>query len=116
VICDIVTLVQVIVCTIQRTQNNVPYKHGNGSRSRVNTVHYFEYVVLYTQSLVLMLQYHISPTKHSTVPVFIRYIILCSLYCTHNHFLTLVQVIVCAIQRTQNNVPYKHGNGRMFGC
>jgi hypothetical protein len=29
---------------------------------------------------------------------------------------TLVQVIVCTIQRTQNNVPYKHGNGRMFGC
>jgi hypothetical protein len=25
-------------------------------------------------------------------------------------------VIVCTIQRTQNNVPYKHGNGRMFGC
>jgi hypothetical protein len=29
-ICNIVTLVQVIVGTIQRTQNNVPYKQGNG--------------------------------------------------------------------------------------
>jgi hypothetical protein len=94
VICDIVTLVQVIVCTIQRTQNNVPYKHGNITyqqpnilpfpclystlfsvrcivhtiscntatishinnqtfyRSRVYTVHYFVFVVLYIQSLV----------------------------------------------------------------
>jgi hypothetical protein len=45
----------------------------------------YVFVVLYTQSLVLLLQYHTSTTKHSTVPVFIRYIILCSLYCTHNH-------------------------------
>ena len=35
------------------------------------------FVVFYTQSLVLMLQYHISTTKHSTVPLFIRYVLLC---------------------------------------
>jgi hypothetical protein len=29
-ICDIVAVLQVIVCTIQRIQNNVPYKHRNG--------------------------------------------------------------------------------------
>jgi hypothetical protein len=29
---------------------------------------------------------------------------------------TLVQVIVCKIQQTQNDIPYKHGKGRMFGC
>jgi uncharacterized membrane protein len=107
-ICNIVTLVQVILCTIQRTQNNVPYTQGNRRMfgcwyvilcSRPYTVHYFVFVVLYTQSLVLMLQYYISTTKHSTVPVFIRYIIL-----------------VCTIQRTQNNVLYKHGNSRMFSC
>jgi hypothetical protein len=28
------------------------------------------FVVLYTHSLVLLLQYHISTTKHSTVPLF----------------------------------------------
>jgi hypothetical protein len=38
---------------------------------------FYVFVALYTQSPVLMLQYHILPTKHSTVPVFIRYVLLC---------------------------------------
>ena len=70
------------------TSTNVTISHINNQtfyRSRVYTVHYFVFVVLYTQSLVILLQYHISTTKHSTVPVFIRHIILCSLYCTQNH-------------------------------
>ena len=48
-------------------------------------VFFYVFVIFYTQSLVLILQYHISTTKNSTVPVFIRYIILCSLYFAHNH-------------------------------
>jgi hypothetical protein len=75
-------IVHTITCTtatISHINNQTFY------RSRPYTVHYFVFVVLYTQSLVLMLQYYISTTKHSTVPVFIRYIILCSLHCTHNH-------------------------------
>ena len=36
------------------------------------TVYYFVFVVFYTQSLVLLLQYHITTTKHATVPLFIR--------------------------------------------
>ena len=38
---------------------------------------FYMFVVFYTQSLVLMLQYHISINKHSTVPLFIRYVLLC---------------------------------------
>jgi hypothetical protein len=75
-------IVHTITCT------TVTISHINNQtfyRSRVYTVYYFVFVVLYTESLVLMLQYHILATNHSTVPLFIRYIILCSLYCTHNH-------------------------------
>jgi hypothetical protein len=88
-------IVHTITCT------NVTISHINNKtffRSRVYTLDYFVFVVLYTQSIVLLLQYHISTTKHSS------------------DIVTLVQVIVCTMQRTQNNVPYKHGNGRMFGC
>ena len=78
--------VRCIVHTITCTTATISYINNQTFyRSRAYTVHYFVFVVLYTQSLVLMLQYYISTTKHSTVPVFIRYIILCSLYCTHNH-------------------------------
>ena len=38
---------------------------------------FYVLVVFYTQSLVLMLQYHILTIKHSTVPLFIRYVLLC---------------------------------------
>jgi len=38
---------------------------------------FYVFVVLYTKSLVLMLQYHILTTKHSTVPLFIWYVLLC---------------------------------------
>ena len=75
-------IVHTITCTtatISHINNETFY------RSRVYTVHYFVFLVLYTQYLVLLLHYHISTTKHSTVPVCIRYIILCSLYCTQNH-------------------------------
>ena len=74
--------VHTITCT------NATISHINKqtlNRSCVYTVHYVVFVILYTQSLVLMFQYYISTTKHSTVPVFIRYIIWCTLYCIHNH-------------------------------
>ena len=35
------------------------------------------FVVFYTQSLVLLLQYHITTTKHATVPLYMRYVLLC---------------------------------------
>ena len=38
---------------------------------------FYVFLVFYTQSLVLMLQYHISTTKHSTVPLFKRCVLLC---------------------------------------
>ena len=38
---------------------------------------FYVFVVFYTHLLALMLQYHISTTKHSTVPLFIRYVMLC---------------------------------------
>ena len=70
------------VCCILHTITctNVTISHINNQtfyRSRVYTVHYFVFVVLCTQSLVLLLQYHMSTTKHSTVPVFIRYVLVC---------------------------------------
>jgi hypothetical protein len=56
--------------------------------------------VFYTQLLVLMLQYHISTTKHSTVPLFIRYVLLC----------------VCCILHTftSTNVTISHINNQAF--
>jgi hypothetical protein len=55
---------------------------------------FYVFLVFYTQSLVLMLQYHISTTKHSTVQLFIQYVLLiCDI-------VTLVLVIVCKIQGT----------------
>ena len=70
------------------TSTNVIISHINNQTfycSRVYTVCSFMFVVFYPQSLVVMLQYHISTTKYSTVPMFIQYVLLCSLYCTHNH-------------------------------
>ena len=52
-------------------------------------------VVFYTQSLVLMLQYHISTTKHSTVPLFIRYVLLC--VCCILHTITCTNVTISHI-------------------
>jgi uncharacterized protein (UPF0332 family) len=75
-------ILHTITCT------NVTISHINNQkfyRSRVYTVYHFVFVVFCTQSLVVMLKYHISTSKHSTVPVFIQYVLLCSLYCTHNH-------------------------------
>ena len=62
------------------TCTNVTISHINSQicyRSFVYTVYQFVFVAFYTQSLVLMLQYHISLTKHSTVPLFIRCFLLC---------------------------------------
>jgi hypothetical protein len=61
---------------------------------------FYMFVVFYTQLLVLMLQYHISTTKHSTVPVFIRYVLLC------------VRCIVHTI--TSTNVTISHINHQTF--
>jgi hypothetical protein len=59
-------------------------------------------VVFYTQSLVLMLQYHISTTKHLSVPVFILYVLLCA----------------CCILHTiiSTNVTISHINNQTFYC
>ena len=70
------------------TSTNVIISHINNQTfycSLVYTVCSFMFVVFYPQSLVVMLQYHISTTKYSTVPMFIQYVLLFSLYCTHNH-------------------------------
>ena len=55
----------------------------------------YVFVVFYTQSLVLMLQYHISPTKHSTVPLFIRYVLLC--VCCILHTITCTNATISHI-------------------
>jgi hypothetical protein len=44
---------------------------------------FYMFVVFYTQSLVLMLQYHISTAKHSTIPLFRRYVLLCVRFILH---------------------------------
>ena len=53
---------------------------------------FYVFVLFYTQSLVLMLQYHISTTKHSTVPLFIRYVLLC--VCCILHTITCTNVTI----------------------
>ena len=63
---------------------------------------FYMFVVFYTQSLVLMLQYHISTTKHSTVPLFIRCVLLC-LCC-------ILPTITCT------NVTISHINNQTFYC
>jgi hypothetical protein len=62
----------------------------------------YVFVVFYTQSLVLILKYHISTTKHSTVPMFIQYVLLC----------------VCCISHTitSTNVTISHINNQTFYC
>jgi hypothetical protein len=61
---------------------------------------FYVYVVFYPQSLVLMLQYHISTNKHSTVPLFIR------------HVLFYVRCILYTI--TSTNVTISHINNQTF--
>jgi hypothetical protein len=90
-------ILHTITCT------NVTISHINNQtfyRSLVYTVYYFVFVVLYTQPLVLMLQYQVSTTKHSTVPLFIRYVLLC----------------VCCILHTitSTNVTISHINNQTF--
>ena len=80
------------------TSTNGTISHINKQtfyRSLVYTVCYFMFVVFYTQLLVLMLQYHISTTKHSTVPVFIRYVLLC--VCCILHTITCTNVTISHI-------------------
>ena len=76
---DISFCVRCILHTL--TSTNVTILHINNQtcyRSLVYTVWFFNvFVVFYTQSIVLKLQYHMSKTKHSTVPVFIRYVLVC---------------------------------------
>jgi hypothetical protein len=94
-------------------------------------------VVFYTQSLVLMLQYHILTTKHSTVPLFIRYVLLCVFVfytqslllmlqyhiSTTKHssvpvFILYVIVCVCFILHTITctNATISHINNQTFYC
>ena len=68
------------------TSSNVTISHINNQTfysSRVYTICSVMCVVLYTQSLVLMLQYHLSTTKHSTVPVFKRYLLVSLCFILH---------------------------------
>ena len=90
-------ILHAITCT------NITISHINNQifyRSRVYTVYHFVFVVFCTQSLVVMLQYHISTTKHSTVPVFIRHVL----------------VSVCCILHkiTCTNVTISHINNQAF--
>jgi hypothetical protein len=76
------------------TSSNVTISHINNQvfyRSHVYTICSVMFVVLYTQSLVLMLQYHLSTTKHSTVPVFIRYVLVCVLCILPTSLVLMVQ-------------------------
>ena len=61
---------------------------------------FYVFVVFYTQSLVLMLQYHISTTNHSNVPLFIRYAIL--------YVCCILHTITCT------NVTKSHINNQTF--
>ena len=63
---------------------------------------FYVFVVFYTQSLVLMLQYHISTTKHSTVPLFIRYVLLFVRYILHT---TSCNNITISHITNQPNIP-----------
>ena len=53
---------------------------------------FYVFVVFYTQSLVLMLQYHISTTKHSIVHLFIRYVLLWVCFILHTIISTNVTI------------------------
>jgi hypothetical protein len=95
----------------------------------------YVFVVFYTQSLVLMLQYHISTTKHSTVPLLIQYVLLCvfvfytqslvlmlqyhistTKHSTVPLFIRYVLVCVCCILHTitSTNVKIPHINNQTF--
>ena len=63
---------------------------------------FYVFVVFYTQSLVLMLQYYILTIKHSTVPLFIRYVLLC--VCCILHTITCTKVTISHI----NNQTFYH--------
>ena len=58
-------------------------------------MYFYVFVVFYTQLLVLMLQYHISTTKHSTVPLFKLYVLLC--VCCIFHTITSTNVTISYI-------------------
>ena len=96
---------------------------------------FYVFVVFYTQSLVLMLQYHISTTKHSTVPLFIRYVLLSvfvfytqslvlmlqyhistTKHSTVPLFIRYVLLCVCCILHTITctNVTISHLNNKTF--
>ena len=90
-------ILHTITCT------NVTISHLNNQKvccSRAYTVYHFVFVVFCTQSLVLMLQDHISTIKHYSVPVFIRYVLLC----------------ICCILHTPTctNVTISHINNQTF--
>ena len=63
----------------------------------------YVFVVFYTQSLVLMLQYHISTPKHSTVHLFIRYVLLC--VCCILHTITSTNATISHITPKHATVP-----------
>ena len=74
-------------------------------RSRVYTVcPFMSSLYFYTQSSVLKLQYHVSTTKHSIVPVFILYVLLCVRCILHTNFCTNV-----TISHISNQTFYRSG-------
>ena len=73
---------------------------------------FYVFVVSYTQLLVLMLQYHISTTKHSTVPMFTRYALLyvrCILHTT-----SCTNVTISHITNQPNILPFPCLYGMFF--
>ena len=102
----LIRYVLLCVCCILHTITctNVTISHINNQtfyRSCVYAVYQFVFVALYSQSRVLMLQYHISTSKHATVPVFIRYVLLCVCCC-------ILHTITCT------NVTISHINNQTF--
>jgi ABC-type siderophore export system fused ATPase/permease subunit len=90
------------MCSLYFTHNhlnkcyNITYQQPNILPfSCLYYMFFYVFVVFYTQLLVLMLQYHISTTKHSTVLLFIRHVLLC--VCCILHSITCTNVTISHI-------------------
>ena len=107
--CSLVYTVCSFMCLLYFTHNHL-YQSYNITYQQPNILpflclycmFFYVFVVFYTQSLVLMLQNQVSTTKHSTVPVFIRYVLSCA----------------CCILHTiiSTNVTISHINNQTFYC
>ena len=98
----LVYMVCSFMCLLYLTHNHL-YQCYNITYQQLNILPFpclysmfcYVFVVFYTQSLVLMLQYHISTTKHYTLPLFIRYVLLC--VCCILHTITCTNATISHI-------------------